>query len=158
MDRNLFVVGVIVLVIGLVLSFAFWPIFGTTPESLYEDRDGLIYESYEREDTVLVHGTITNVRIDDFPGWMEDLGFRDAIWVELDEDFSFVIRDETSIDYSEGDSIYARLTLREESLILGRIEYWEMTGSLGNKQLLNVVFYVIAALGAVITVVGVIKS
>ncbi len=159
MNRNIFVVGVVVLIIGIVLTLAFWPLFGVRASTLEEDREGLIYDSYSRDDKILVHGTITDIRIDDFPDWMEEIGFSKAVHVELDDEFEFIIRDETDIKFSEGDSVYGRMVLREEAIIfgIGRFEYWELSGSIGSKQMVDIVFYITTGLGLVITVAGYIK-
>ncbi|MFO8110670.1 MAG: hypothetical protein R6U17_09185 [Thermoplasmata archaeon] len=159
MNRNLFAVGIVILVIGLFLSLAFWPLFGTSAESLADDRTGLVYESYEEGDKVTVYGTITNIETTNYPEWMEEIGISNVVYVELDDGFTFLIPDQTSTDFSEGDSIYARTTLEEEGFILGwgRVQYWEQSGMIGNKLLLDVIFYITLALGVIITVAGTVK-
>lgn len=160
MQRNIFAAGFVIFILGLFLVLAFWPIFATSAGTLYEDRSGLVYQSYDRGDKVTAHGTITNISTTGFPGWMEDMGFRNVVYVELDDGFAFLIPDRTEIKFSEGDQIYARLTLVEESLVLGwgRIQYWELSGTMGNKQMVNLVFFITLALGAVVTVAGAVKD
>jgi len=157
MDKRFFFSGVAILLVGTLLIFAFWPLFSTSAESVEEDRDGLLYESYEKDDTVMIRGTITEIREENYPDWMEDLGFTDSVHVELDDDFSFIVRDESSIDFSEGDLIYARLILREDRIILP-IEYWELHGEIRSKQTVDYLFYFVSGAGVIIAAAGAIKE
>ncbi len=159
MNKKILTSGIVILVIGILLAVLFWPIFGVSGSELEDDQDGLVFESYSQDDTVLVYGTITEITETDFPDWFEEIGIRNAIHVELDDGFSFVIHDEEGGDFSEGDSVYGNLILREESIAfgIGRIEYWEMTGSLRSKRFVDILFYGTIIAGAVITGVGVVK-
>ncbi|GEM_PF-2564439 len=150
MNRNIFVVGVVVLIIGIVLTLAFWPLFGVRASTLEEDRDGMIYESYSRDDKITIYGRITNMG--ETPNFLEDLGLSNVVYIELDDSFEFVLTGD-EIDFSEGDSIYGSFILRRT---LG-FEYWELSGSLGNKQVIDIVFYIVTGSGLVITVAGYVK-
>lgn len=159
MDKRLFFTGVAILLVGTLLIFAFWPLISSSAESVHEDRDGLLYDSYEQDDTIMIRGTITDIREDDYPDWMEDIGFTDSVYVELDDNFSFVVSGQSSIDFSEGDLIYARFILREDSIAfgIGTVEYWELDGEIRSKRTIDYIFYTIAGAGVIIAAAGAVK-
>jgi len=144
MDKRFFFSGVAILLVGTLLIFAFWPLFSTSAESVGEDRDGLLYESYEKDDTVMIRGTIT------------EIVFIDHVYVELDDDFSFIVSDESSIDFSEGDLIYARLILRDDRILPD--EYWELHGEIRSKQTVDYLFYFVSGAGVIIAAAGATKE
>ncbi len=157
MDKKFFFTGVIILLVGALFALAFWPLFGTSAESLGEDKDGRLYESYDEDDTIMVYGTITEILEEDYPNWMKDIGFTDSVHVELNDNFSFVVSGQTSIDFSEGDLIYAPLILREDKLIV-TIEYWELHGEIRSKRTIAYLFYMISGAGVVIAATGAVKE
>ncbi len=164
MDKNVFAVGLVILVIGLFLSIGFWPIFGVSGSELAEDRDGLIYESYEDGDEVMVYGTLTNITFEtaQLPDWvrdlMDELDVDDFVYVEIDEELELVVEDEDSIDFDEGDQVYGSLTLIKEEGIFIEREYWELDGNLSSKRILDILFYGTLGAGLAVTSVGFLKD
>jgi len=148
MEKRFLAVGGVLLIVGLFLTLAFWPIFGVSGSELAEDRDGLQYESYDEGDEVLVYGTITDI-------FSLDLGVISLTYVEIDDELVFSIHEEDDIDFSEGDSIYGRLTFGE---VLADITPWELHGNLRSKILVDYLFYGITGIGLVIAIVGAVKD
>ncbi len=156
MDKTILSIGLVVLVIGLFLAFAFWPIFGVSGSELADNKDGPQYDSYDEGDQIMVYGTITN--IGEYPDWMEMIGMEERVHVEINEDFDLYVRGTDSIDYETGDDIFCRLTLQEEDILGQAYEYWEMEGDLNSKRLVDYTFYGITGGGVALVAVAALKD
>ena len=149
MDKRFLAGGGVLLIVGLFLTLAFWPIFGVSGSELAEDRDGLQYESYDEGDEVLVYGVITS--IGEPPDWLdEELG----VFVQIDDEINLILTDVDSTDFEEGDEVYGRLRL---NTIL-TYEYWELDDELNSKRTVDYLFYGITGAGLVIAIVGAVKD
>ena len=148
MEKRILSGGGILLIVGLFLTLAFWPLFGISGSEIAEDREGLQFESYDEGDKVLVYGTITS--IGETPDWLEDLG----VFIQIDNEINLILTDIDSTDFEVGDEVYGRLTLKD----FAGIEYWEIEGDLSSKQTVDHLFYGIAASGAFIGAFGAIKD
>lgn len=145
MDEKILGVGVVILLVGLFLVVAFWPLTAVSGDKLADDLDEGKYKSYDEGDKVTVYGTIT-----------DKSEFGNHLLIELDSDFTFLIEDKDSIDFSEGEDIYTEIYLKQEEL-LGNFEYWAMKGQLNNKRNLDYIFYAVLGGGAIISAAGLIK-
>jgi len=149
MDNRIFSIGVTILLVGIFLIFAFWPITSISARDLAEEsEDG--YEDYDVGEKVTVYGTITDIN---------QLG--SLIFVELDGDFIFLIDGQDDIDFSEGDLIYCevvRSELIEGFDDMGNIGFWELEGELKSKRLVDYVFYVFTGIGIAIAAYGAAKT
>jgi len=148
MEKRIFAVGGFLLIVGLFLTLAFWPIFGVSGSELAEDREGFQYESYDEGDTVLVYGTITS--IGEPPDWLEDLG----VFVQIDDEINLILTDVDFTDFEEGDEVYGTLTLNDTLTY----EYWVLENDLRSKRTIDYLFYGIVAAGAVIIGFGAVKD
>ncbi|MGM0509783.1 MAG: hypothetical protein ACQESD_01465 [Thermoplasmatota archaeon] len=153
MNRNLLSVGVVILLVGLFLMVAFWPMTGVDAKQLADDSDNWNYESYDEGDEVKVYGTITDINKDLSSTW-ESLGLGKLIILELDGDLTVAVSGKDDIDFSEGDQVYGNFEL--DTFLLG--EYWHLEGELRSKTTLDYVFYGVTGLGIGVALVGAIKD
>ena len=161
MNKDILALGLVILIAGLFLTLAFWPLFGVSGRELADDQEVNIidifieYESYSEGDTVLVYGTIS----DFYPDWAEEL--YDAIVgvpVEIDDDLIIILANQNSTDLEVGDEVYGRVTLNEESGIIQDFEFWVHDGDLRSKTVLDYASYGLVGAGVAVTVVGVVKD
>ncbi|MFP4141859.1 MAG: hypothetical protein ACOCTN_05530 [Candidatus Natronoplasma sp.] len=152
MSKKTSVVGLALLILGMFLVLAFWPLFGVSGNELANDWDSNQYESYDEGDVVLVHGTITEVSPEELGGITEEL--LGGISVEIDDDLYVILANQNSTDLEVGDEVYGTLTLNEGSLI----EYWAHDGDMRNKRNIDYLSYGLIGAGIVITAVGVFKD
>jgi len=153
MNRSLLSVGVVILLVGLFLMVAFWPMTGVDARQLADDSEDWDYESYDEGDEVKVYGTITDINKDLSSTW-ESLGLGKLIILELDGDLTVVVSGKDGIDFSEGDQVYGNFEL--ESFLLG--EYWNLEDNLKSKTILDYIFYGVTGLGIGVALVGAIKD
>ncbi|MBS3817362.1 MAG: hypothetical protein KGY76_07355 [Candidatus Thermoplasmatota archaeon] len=157
MDKRIVSAGLVILIIGFFLVVAFWPIFGVSGSGLADDRKDNEYGSYDEGDEVLVHGTITEKS--EPPEWLdiiEDVEKR--VYIEIDDDFSLILKGKNSTDFEVGDDVYCELKLKKGTFLTEDYEYWEMEGDLSSKTLVDYLFYGITGTGIVIAVVGAVKD
>ncbi len=153
MNRSLLSVGVVILLVGLFLMVAFWPMTGVDAKQLADDSEDWNYESYDEGDEVKVYGTITDINKGLSSTW-ENLGFGELIILELDGDLTVIVSGKEDIDFSEGDQVYGNFEL--ETFLLG--EYWNLEGELRSKTTLDYIFYGVTGIGIGVALVGVIKD
>lgn len=160
MDKKISGIGLVLLFVGILLIVAFWPIFGVNARDIKDDEDNGEFKSYDEGDEVNVYGTITDIRINDLPYFLEELGVKDSVLVELEGDFWVLIDDQNSTDFEEGDSVYCKMTLKDIEVGTMSFEYWEVSSdsSLNMKNNLNYFFYIIAGLGIAVSSVGFVKE
>lgn len=154
MNRNLLSVGVVILLVGLFLMVAFWPLTGVSARDIASDHEGGDYGSYDEGDKVKVYGTITDINTADFSETWENVGAEDFIIVELDGDLTIFVSGRNETDFSEGDQVYGEIEL--ETLL--SLEYWNMDGDLRSKTTLDYIFYGVTGLGIGVALVGAIKD
>lgn len=122
-------------------------------------KDGK-FKEHDVGDKITVHGTITEIRVNDFPSSLEDIGVEDSVLFELDGNIWVLIKNQDSFDFQEGEGIYCDVVLHEEENIAGSYEYWQLGSkeNIGLKNNLNYVFYFIAGTGTVISSAGFVKE
>ena len=154
MNKDIFALGLVILIVGLFLTLAFWPLFGVSGRELADDQDGTEYESYAEGDTVLVYGTVTEVN--EYPDIIGDIleELVGGVPVEIDDNLIIILANQNSTDLEVGDDVYGRLTLNEE---LGS-EFWVHDGDLRSKAVLDYASYGLVGAGVAVTVVGVVKD
>ncbi|MFW6196281.1 MAG: hypothetical protein ACOC5D_02990 [Thermoplasmatota archaeon] len=157
MDKRITGVGLIVLFIGIILIATFWPLFGVEAKEMKKDDRKFI--NYDPGDEINVYGVITEIKTD-FPSYLENLGMEDNVLIELGGNVWVLIKNENSIDFDEGDSVYFKTVLRESESIGISYEYWELESSndINLKNNLDYIFYFIAGTGAVISSAGFVKE
>jgi len=143
MNKNIFAVGLVVLIVGLFLTLAFWPIFGVSGSGLAEKHEE---NDFEEGESVWVYGTITNIN---------EIGFLDITILELDNEL--VLWKEGESDFSEGDSVYGTVVYSELIEGIPGSSYWELEGDLRSKQIIDLLFYATLGAGIVIVAAGIIK-
>ncbi|MFP4050784.1 MAG: hypothetical protein ACLFVB_03490 [Thermoplasmata archaeon] len=158
MDKRITVVGLILLFIGIILIATFWPLFGVEAKKMKKDDRKFI--NYELGEEINVYGVITEIKTTDFPSYLENLGMEDNVLIELGGNVWVLIKNENSIDFEEGDSVYFKTVLREGESIGISYEYWELDSSndINSKNNLDYIFYFIAGTGAVISSAGFVKE
>ncbi len=158
MNKRILAVGLVILVVGLFISLAFWPLTGVSGEELAQDRDEDQYSSYGEDDTVKVYGEITGINKTGYPDWMKELGFEDLVTVTLDNEFTLLIEGRSDIDFDVGDHVYGRIILRKAEVFgIDVLEYWELKGDLSNKRILTYGFYAVVIGGVAVSAAGVVK-
>ena len=160
MDKRILSAGLVILIVGIFLIVAFWPIFATNGKDLAEDQTDGQFESYDAGDTVMFTGTITDIGETNLPQWMRDLGLENMVHIEIDGELSIVLVGTSSIDHSIGDDVYGKIVLQEQDILgMGTREYWELESkdNLNSKQIINYVFYGITGVGVATTVAGAVK-
>ncbi|MFW6040356.1 MAG: hypothetical protein ACOC85_00795 [Thermoplasmatota archaeon] len=161
MDKRLLSIGLVVLIVGIFLLVAFWPIFTVSAEELADDRDGGQFQSYDEGDTVRFVGDITDIGETNLPEWMREIGLEDMVHIEIDGKLSLVLIGETDIDFKEGDQIYGTITLQEQELPFGAgtREFWkiESKDEISSKRSLDYIFFAITGLGIAVTAAGAVK-
>jgi len=158
MNKDIFALGLVILIVGLFLTLAFWPLFGVSGRELADDQDGTEYESYAEGDTVLVYGTVTEVN--EYPDIIGDIleELVGGVPVEIDDNLIIILANQNSTDLEVGDEVYGRVTLNEESGIIQDFEFWVHDGDLRSKTVLDYASYGLVGAGVAVTVVGVVKD
>ncbi len=136
MDKKLLSLGVVILIVGLFLVLAYWPM------TAVRGRD-LSLTDYEVGDTVKVYGTIT--RIYTFLG--QEI-------IEIDGELDIVNVD-SNTSRKEGDVVYGEVRYTQE--LLGLLNFWRLQGELGLKRNFDMIFYGIALAGVVVGTAGAVK-
>ncbi len=152
MNKRIFSIGLVIIIIGLFLAIAFWPLTGISGEQLSKKRTDQGYKGYGKGDKVKVYGTITDLEGTDLPSWAEDLGLEDTVLVELDGNFTFIVKGSSQIQYSEGDSVYVNLALKEGVLT----SYWQANSKddIKSKTTIDYIFYGLVGFGIAVAAVG----
>ena len=158
MDKKISSIGFILLIIGIILIVAFWPIYGVNARDI-KKKDGN-FKDYETGDKATVHGTITEIKVNDFPSYLENIGVDDNVLFELDGNVWILAKNQNSFDFQEGEKIYCDVVLQEEESIAGSYEFWQLDSNknIGLKNNLNYVFYFIAGTGTVISSAAFVKD
>ncbi|MEF8874611.1 MAG: hypothetical protein V5A88_08085 [Candidatus Thermoplasmatota archaeon] len=143
MNKNILAVGLVVLIAGLFLTVAFWPIFGVSGSELADQQEE---NGFEEGESVRVYGTITDI---------EEIDFFDITILEIDNDL--LLWKEGGTDFSEGDSIHGNVVYSELVEGIDRTATWEIEGDLSSKQIIDITFYATLGAGIVIVGVGIIK-
>ena len=157
MKKNIVIIGVILLVIGLVIGALGPTLFTTSPQKLAADRaqNGLTYNSYSAGDTVTVYGKITYAHQTSFFGnsvyTYELNGDGDS---ENDGDFTFMSSEDLG---PVGENIVVKLQLQEQGLLGINAEYWEATAKV-SPVLYMLPGIVLAIIGGVFLLVGIVKK
>lgn len=159
MDKRITAVGLIVLFIGIILITTFWPLFGVDAKKIKKDDEEKFID-YDPGDEINVYGVITEIKTNDFPSYLENLGMEDNVIIELGGNVWILIKNENSIDFEEGDSVYFGAALREGENFGISYEYWELDSNndIHAKNDLDYIFYFIAGTGAVISSAGFVKE
>jgi len=143
-------IGIFVLIAGLFLVFAFWPLVSVTGEDLRLDREILHYRSYNEGDKVLIHERI--VRLDGIVWFglnMTQVEIEDG---SATEQTFFYVQGDATKDFKAGDMIYTTLTLKQ----LFGLEYWQVdnVGDIHQSWPVDVIFYLVTLLGAILLFLG----
>jgi len=158
MDKRISCIGLVLLVVGIILIVSFWPIFGENANDI-KKSDGK-YKGYDVGNEVTVHGTITEIKENDFPGLLEKFGVNDNVLFELGGNIWILVNNESSIDFQEGEEVYCEVTLNKDESISGSFEYWVLGSNeeIRLKDRLDYIFYFIAGIGTAISSAGFIKD
>ncbi|MFW5928503.1 MAG: hypothetical protein ACOCSL_04785 [Thermoplasmatota archaeon] len=158
MDKRLSSIGFVLLIIGILLIVAFWPVYGTSARDI-EKKDGE-FKEFDSGDKVTVHGTITQIKESDFPSYIENLGVEDNVLFELDGNIWVIVKGKNSIHFQEGEEVYCIVVLQEVESFGNSYEYWQLgkDQDIHLKNNLNYVFYFIAGTGTVISSAGFVKE
>ncbi len=150
MEKKFFSIGVTLLLLGIFLIFAFWPITATSARALAEESDDG-YEEHETGETVRVYGTITDVT---------EISLLNRVVVELDGELSIEIEGQEEIEYVEGEEVYGEIehvdVISFEELDL--FSYWRLEGELNSKRTIDFLFYGVAGAGIAVAAVGAVKE
>lgn len=144
MDKRIVSAGLVILIIGLFLVVAFWPIFGVSGSELAEQQEE---NGFEEGESMRVYGTITDI---------EEIDLLDRTILEIDNEL--LLWKEGQTDFSEGDSIYGNVEYNELVEGIAGTSNWEMEGDLSSKTLVDYLFYGITGTGIFIAVVGAVKD
>ncbi len=158
MDKRISCVGLVLLVVGIILIVSFWPIFGENANNI-KKNDGK-YKGYDVGNEVTVHGTITEIKENEFPRLLEKFGVNDNVLFELGGNIWILVNNESSIDFQEGEEVYCKVTLNKDESISGSFEYWVLGSNeeIRPKDKLDYIFYFIAGIGTAISSAGFIKD
>ncbi len=97
MDKRVLSIGIVLLVIGIILIFAFWPLTAVGGRDISTD-------DYEVGDRVTIYGTITDIT-----------GIGEVVLVELDGDTDIIVeQSREEFDFEEGDVVYGEIRLSQE--------------------------------------------
>ncbi len=135
MNKVLLYIGIVILVIGLILVVAFWPL------TAVRGRD-LSREDYEIGDTVKFYGTITSI------DYIELLGVER---IEIDGELEIYNAEERT-DRKEGDVVYGEVRYSQE--LFGILNFWRLQGELNLKRNIDMIFYGISIAGVAVSAAG----
>ena len=133
MNKILLSIGVVILVLGLILVVAFWPL------TAVRGRD-LTTEGYEVGDKVTIYGTITRIT---------QLG--DLELIQIDGELE-IVKTEGRTSMQEGDVIYGELRYSQTL-----VRYWRIEGDLKPKMHIDLIFYGITGVGVAVSAAGAVK-
>ncbi len=120
--RVFFLIGVIIVIIGLLLALFYWPLTSMSAaefenlEEEYSTDGGHNFKDYREGDVIVIRDTIVRISVeyDEFR-----YGVITRIWFEStgkgDNDFNMIFDADMERDYNEGDTVYITLHVDEDS-------------------------------------------
>ena len=133
MNRILLSIGVVILVLGLILVVAFWPLTSVRGRDLTTD-------GYEVGDKVTIYGTITRI-----------IPLGDLELIQIDGELE-IVKTDGRTSMQEGDVIYGELRYSQTL-----IRHWRIEGDLKPKMHVDLIFYAITGVGLAISAAGAVK-
>lgn len=160
MDKKISSIGIIILVIGIILILTFWPLFGVKAMDIDRKDNGFEFKQYDIGDKITIHGTITDIKVNDFPNYYEEIGVEDNVLFELSGNVWILIENEDSFNFKIGKDVYCDIILEDQDIFGSTFEYWTLDSKddINLKNNLNYMFYFIAGTGTVIAAVGFVRE
>ncbi len=136
MDKKVLSLGLVILVVGILLVVAYWPL------TAVRGRD-LSTEGYEVGDKVTIYGTIT--KIDTFMGQER---------IQIDGEL-YIYNIDQNTDMKEGDVVYGEVRYTQE--LFGLLNFWRLEEDLSLKRNVDMIFYAVTGVGVAVSAAGAVK-
>lgn len=132
MNKGLLSAGIVIIILGLFLALAFWPMVAVRGR-------GLSAADHDAGDKVTVYGTITRIT---------SMGIVE--FIQLDGELE-IVNDGERTNRKEGDVVYCELRLSS-------LNIWMLNGDIRLKRNIDIPFYLISILGVGISAAGAVKT
>jgi len=149
--------GIVIGLIGLFLSLAFWPLASVSGEDLRLSRQGSKYPEYSVGRTILLKEKVISVRYGLDPYVGPEATLLELEDGSLDENTYIHVKGDARSYVNVNDTIYVTIELKSITLVSTEKQFWYVGDPSTIKQAwpADVAFYLIGLLGLVILVVGI---